>query len=379
MKILQIGKRYFPYIGGIEQTSKDIATALRNDCEQRMICYNHNKGNSYDTVDGLDVVRVGCFATIASQPLSTSYSKILGKQIKDFAPDVIIFHYPNPFAAHCLLKKLKKYPKCKLIIWWHADIIKQKFIGKFFNRQNNKLLQRAWKVVATSPIYIEHSPFLMKYKDKCIVIPSCVDANRLELTEENKIKSREIRNCNAGKTICFGLGRHIEYKGFEYLIKAADKLDDSFKIYIGGEGKLTKELKKLAKNNKNIEFLGKLSDDDVKSYINACDIFCFPSITKNEAFGLALAEAMSFGKPAVTFTISGSGVNYVSLNGVTGIEVENKNAEQYAEAIKTLAQNSELREEYGAAAKERVQELFTQEVFSDNVVQLIFSLGKSGQ
>ena len=170
-----------------------------------------------------------------------------------------------------------------------------------------------------------------------------------------------------------------KYKGFEYLIKATEKLDDSFKIYIGGEGKLTKKLKKIAKNNKKIEFLGKLSDDDVKSYIDACDIFCFPSITKNEAFGLALAEAMSFGKPAITFTIKGSGVNYVSVNGLTGIEVENKNTEQYGAAIKFLADHPKLREQYGAAAKERVKELFTQKVFSDNVVQLISSLRKSGQ
>ena len=45
-------------------------------------------------------------------------------------------------------------------------------------------------------------------------------------------------------------------------------------------------------------------------------IFCFPSITRNEAFGIALAEAMYCGKPAVTFTIEGSGVNFVSLDGV---------------------------------------------------------------
>lgn len=36
---------------------------------------------------------------------------------------------------------------------------------------------------------------------------------------------------------------------------------------------------------------------------------------------MALAEAMYCGNPAVIFTIHGSGINLVSLNGETGIEM----------------------------------------------------------
>lgn len=53
-------------------------------------------------------------------------------------------------------------------------------------------------------------------------------------------------------------------------------------------------------------------------------MFAFPSVTKNEAFGVALAEAMYCYTPAVTFTIEGSGVNWVNLNGITGIEVSQR-------------------------------------------------------
>ena len=48
----------------------------------------------------------------------------------------------------------------------------------------------------------------------------------------------------------------------------------------------------------------------------------FPSITKNEAFGVVLAEAMYCYTPAITFTIEGSGVNWVNLHQVTGLEME---------------------------------------------------------
>lgn len=374
MKILHVTNYMYPHIGGIEQTSRDIINSLYGICEQRVICFNGGKGDITDEVDGVSVVRCSTAMKISSQAISFRFKKRLKEQFKKFQPEAVVFHYPNPFEAHYLLKLLKKYSECKLVLWWHLDITKQKILGKLFKGQAKRLLRRADKVIATSPNYAKSSPFLSRFPEKCVVIPSCINQERLAMTEQAVEKCNRIRNENKDKTICFAVGRHVEYKGYRYLIKASSFLDNAFKIYIAGEGELTPELKHLAKDDGKIEFLGKLSDEELKSYLTACDIYCFPSITKNEAFGLALAEAMSMAKPAVTFTIEGSGVNYVSLNGVTGIEVENGNSERYAEAIKTLAQNSELRQQYGIAAKARVEELFTQEVFADKIVKAVNSL-----
>ena len=97
----------------------------------------------------------------------------------------------------------------------------------------------------------------------------------------------------------------------------------------------------------------------MKLYHYAASVFVFPSITKNEAFGVALAEAMYCGTPAVTFTIPGSGVNWVSLNGETGIEVPNGDDKAYAKAIDTLLGDDELRMRYAENARKRVKENFT--------------------
>ena len=104
------------------------------------------------------------------------------------------------------------------------------------------------------------------------------------------------------------------------------------------------------------------------------DIFCFPSITKNEAFGLALAEGMYYGKPAVTFTIPGSGVNYVCLNGENGIEVPNEDVEAYAEALRKLADNPDLRNIYGKNAKMRIINNFLDSQFKKNIREAINAL-----
>ena len=107
MKVLQISNYFPPHIGGIEQVASDVCSALEGTCEQKVFCFNHEKGDAEDTVDGVQVVRAGCFAKVASQSLSFSYGRLLKKTFLRFAPDVVVFHYPNPFGAHYLRKLLK--------------------------------------------------------------------------------------------------------------------------------------------------------------------------------------------------------------------------------------------------------------------------------
>jgi glycosyltransferase involved in cell wall biosynthesis len=130
----------------------------------------------------------------------------------------------------------------------------------------------------------------------------------------------------------------------------------------------------LASGDQKVIFVGKISDEELKAYYVASDIFCFPSITKNEAFGISLAEGMYFGKPSVTFTIPESGVNFVSIGGLTGIEVENSNYVEYAKAIEKLATDEELRQRYSASAKKRVNDLFTEEKFKESILAVVEGL-----
>jgi glycosyltransferase involved in cell wall biosynthesis len=152
----------------------------------------------------------------------------------------------------------------------------------------------------------------------------------------------------------------MPHKGIRDLIEAEKMIRNECIIYIGGSGPITDKLK-AATTSKRVIFLGRLSEDDMRCYYHAADVFAFPSYTKAEGFGLTLAEAMYCKCAPVTYTIEGSGVNWVSLNGETGLEVPNRDVKAYAEAVDKLLDDDELRMKYAWAAHQRVLEHFTVE------------------
>ncbi len=385
-RVLQITRAYYPHIGGIEQVTRDIVHVLNgvDDIEQKVICLGDDGADgdlvrprnqsAHDMIDGTEIIRCGSICQVASQLLSPSYPFELHRVMKQFDPDVVIFHYPNPFMAAFLLAHKKQ--KFKLIIYWHLDITKQKLLGKLFHGQNLSLIKRAERIAGATSMHVDESAYTPYFGDKRYILPYCIDEKRLVLTADEEERSQRIREKYSGKILGFFIGRHVPYKGLKYLIDAAKQLADDSRLHflIAGQGPLTDELKIQAQGEDRIEFLGRLTDSEWRAYLKACDIFCFPSITRNEAFGLALAEGMYFGKPAVTFTIPGSGVNFVSLNGVTGIECPNGDSKTYAEALQKLADDPALREEYGKNARRRVLDNFTAEQFEKNIGKLLDTL-----
>jgi glycosyltransferase involved in cell wall biosynthesis len=378
IKVLHISKRYPPYIGGIETECHDICESLKGRVEQKVVAFNDGSRTIEETYDGIDVIRVGVQTIVSSQPLAKDYGKIIHNVFKTYNPDIIHFQYPNPFAAFFVLREMKRvHFKGKFILNWNCDIIKQKFLMKFFNKQNIELINRADIVTVITPTYVKDTSYLPYYKKDYELLSCRIGDSRIKVTDNQREIAKQIRSKYQNKKICFFFGRHVEYKGLTYLIDSDKYLNQKdVQIIIGGSGPLTNQLKKQASSYSNIIFTGRLSDDEINAYLLACDIFVFPSITRNEAFGISLAEAMYFGKPSVTFTIKGSGVNWVSLNGLTGLEVENKNSKEYAKAVQTLCDNDALRIKLGKNAKQRADELFSVKKFSENVNSIYSKLIK---
>lgn len=355
MRILHVSKYYYPYIGGVENICKYLVDNMKRDNDIAVVCFNEQKDDRIDTVDGIKIYRVGAKLTIARQALSLSYFSVLRRAIREFKPDVIHFHWANPYPAFVLLTMIPK--DVKLVIHWHMDIIKQKKIYPLIKPVETRLLKRASLVLVTSPNYRDGSKPLQPFKDKVRVVPNAIDERTLIPQEGDKEKISEIKRKYNNKDIVFFVGRHIQYKGLPHLIEAERMVKSDCAFVIAGKGPLTDELKASCHSNR-VHFVGKISDDDLRCYLYAAKVFAFPSITKNEAFGVALAEAMYCHTPAVTFTIPGSGVNWVSINKKTGLEVPNGDDKAYAEAIDILLSDDALRVHLADAGEKRVKDNF---------------------
>ncbi len=90
------------------------------------------------------------------------------------------------------------------------------------------------------------------------------------------------------------VGRLIAYKRNDLAIQAFNKLKLPLKIL--GRGPELKRLKKMA--GPNIEFLGRISDEELAKYYANCRAFIFP---QEEDFGIVAIEAFASGRPVIAF------------------------------------------------------------------------------
>jgi glycosyltransferase involved in cell wall biosynthesis len=362
MKVLHLGKLCPPNEGGIELFSFDLLEMLnKKGIKADLLCFdNYTKEDIYN-----DFKYFACKMNIKlnSAPLSYDFAKTFWKIVNDY--DIIHIHSPNPLA-----EVLSLFTDKKTIIHWHSDIVKQKIAYQFYKLIQKKVLQKAKKIIATSPQYLNTSDQLKDYKDKAVNIPLGLNTKRLEIEDENTEEFKKIKNKIANKKIVLAVGRLVEYKGFEYLVEASRFLKDDIVILIAGGGPLYDRLQNKINNlnlSNKVLLLGRINN--VSVFMKNSDLFCLPSISRNEAFGLVLVEALYFGKPLVTANVDGSGMNYVNIHNKTGLVVPPKDPKALAEAINMILSDENLYSRFSKNAKERFKE-FEIDSIADRIIKI---------
>jgi glycosyltransferase involved in cell wall biosynthesis len=369
-KILHISKYFYPQEGGIEIVCRNIVES-QPDFQHMVLCFNSESETISENIRGIDIKRVSTILKIASQPISTHYFKEFRQTLHEFKPDLIHFHAPNPLIM--LYTLLLKPKRTKLIVHWHSDIVEQKVLYLFVKNLESLFLRKADTIFITSENYLLGSDPLTDVRHKTKIIPCAIEPDNLTIEPSEMDDYAKLQKEYSNKKIVFSIGRHVTYKGLKYLIEAEKYIQNDCIILIAGTGPLTKELKESCHSNR-IHFLGRLSNTELKYYLHMADVFAFPSITKNEAFGVVLAEAMYCKTPAVTFKIEGSGVNWVCIDKVTGLEVKNKDYQAFGAAIDRLLSNEGYKSELGENARKRVVENFTMEIIGPIIKKEYISL-----
>lgn len=121
-------------------------------------------------------------------------------------------------------------------------------------------------------------------------------------------------------------GRMVASKNFDLIIKACTKLKLNLKIF--GTGLEENNLRKLS--GKNIEFLGRVSDEELISYYKGAKAFI--AAQKDEDFGMTLIEVMATGTPVIAYR--GGGYVESVVDGKTGIFFDESTVESLSATIK---------------------------------------------
>ncbi len=350
-RILQVGKFYPPHVGGIESHLHALCTELRKWLALRVIVANDSRRHAEDVVDGVSVTRLARLFNVSSAPVCAR----MAREIRDSNSDLVHIHLPNPVA---LVAYMMSGHTGQLVLTWHSDIVRQKFLASILRTIPHRALRRCAACIATSPNYVESSPMLTAHRDKCRVIPYGIRVERFGSHEPAAAASIRERY---GPRIVLGVGRLIYYKGFEYLVRAMAHVDGN--LLIVGDGPLRTRLEELARAlgiHERVFFAGEIQNDAIA---------LLPSVARSEAFGIVQLEAMAAARPVVNTRID-SGAPFVSIDGVTGITVPPREPEALAAAITRLLDNPDLRARYGAAATRRVREEFSLEAMASRTLDL---------
>lgn len=129
----------------------------------------------------------------------------------------------------------------------------------------------------------------------------------IEVKQLNSIETlfEAKRQMNQNIVSILWAGRLIGLKHAEYAISVAERLEQQgymFKLNIIGAGEMETSLRKEVKEknlSRKVHFLGSMKPQEVRTYMEASDIFLFTSGFK-EGWGAVLGEAMASGCAVVT-------------------------------------------------------------------------------
>ena len=360
MHVLHLGKILPPPFGGIETHIDALLRELNKTICANLVVAGTGLRQAEVLRDGYSAYQLPSLATVNRTSIMPTFPFWLRQYVKKNKVDLLHVHLPNPMADLAVKFVPREIP---VVAMWHSDILAQRWSFPLYRPLLDSLLRRVRFLMAPTPKHFSASNQIAAVEDsrKLVVVPYGIDDEPLQKWPGIDAEIRTFRARFPCSKLVLGIGRHVPYKGFRYLISAAPLLDESIGVVIGGEGPITEELHSQIRNLSvagRVHLIGRLAPRELAVALHACDIFCLPSVTQAEAFGIATAEAMLCEKPAVCCELH-NGVSYLNVAEVTSLVVPPRNPEALAAAINRLARDDQLARQLGANGRKRVLEHFS--------------------
>lgn len=364
LRVLHVGKHYPPFMGGIETHLRTLAEGLLGTVEIEVVVAHSKRVTVIEQIGPILVKRLKKHFSFHGAPVCLGFAEA----IRESDADIVHLHLPNPAAAIALLWSGYKGP---LVVTYHSDVVRQRFLAWSFEPILRSLLRRCNLIIATSEEYVVSSPTLRAFASKCRVIPYGIDVE--PFAHPSPLKVAAVRS-RFGKRIVLAVGRLIYYKGFGVLIAAMKDVDGH--LIIIGDGPLRDSFQQQVAElgiADRVTFLGEIQNEETTSYYRAANVFALPSVARSEAFGIVQIEAMAAGTPVINTRLD-SGVPSVSLDGITGLTVAPRDARALSSALRQLLDDPDEARAFGEAGQLRAAEKFSVSRMCEDTLRLYSGL-----
>jgi D-inositol-3-phosphate glycosyltransferase len=195
-------------------------------------------------------------------------------------------------------------------------------------------------------------------RSRITLIPSGVDAGRFRPG-----RGRAARGEHPVRILA--VGRLVERKGFDDLVRAMAMVPEAEAVVVGGrpaaglaDDPVARRLRELARENDvdgRVRLVGAVPREQMPDWYRSADVLACPPWY--EPFGLTPLEAMACGLPVVAAAVGG--LTDTVVDGTTGVLVRPRDPEALAAALRTLVADPHLRFRYGAAGRARVRRRYS--------------------
>ncbi|WP_082492907.1 glycosyltransferase [Acidovorax sp. Leaf160] len=368
LRILHVGKYLPPYRGGMEVFLDDL---LQEQRRQGIDAHALVHGDPLPE-DPPWVERVPVQFNLSYAPIALNFRRALSRAIDRVQPDVLHIHMPNNSALWALtLPSARKVP---WVVHWHSDVVVSNIKWSValaylvYRPFEQALLERSQQIFATSPPYLQASPALRPWRDKCEVVPLGINLKApapapLSNAPPGAPASPSWQPDTQFKLL--SIGRLTYYKGFETLIHAVSELP-GVELLIAGDGELRDELQALIERHRpqgqqpaRVHLLGAVDETLKHALLEGCDLFCLASRERTEAFGIVLLEAMQHSRACLVTDLPGSGMPWVVTQARGGMHVPFEDVAAWRSSIARLHHDVELRHKFARNGAASLRQLFS--------------------
>lgn len=335
------------------------------DLEVLSVCINIKNLNSH--IEPLR--KIGAEFIDIKNRKDFSWIRKLKELIDKEKPDVIFTHGFNG-AIIMMVERILKGVKVPIVCSYHGAYHAPTKLKKLMEPVYNSLAILIYKKLARRVICVENMSRHYLYskgidQSKVVTvhngisdIPSPVPVNLSEYIDKDI------------PTIVTA-SRITEVKGLPYLLQALKTLKDKglkFHYFMIGEGPDLNKLKMQCNQlglDSVVTFIG--YQNNIAEWLAACDIFALPSLY--EYHSIAVLEAMRSGKAIIATTVGGNAESIT--DGVEGIMIPSADPVALASALEKMLVDIDARLKFGAAARKRYENEFTEIAMMKNIVRVL--------